>query len=53
MNPFKNLTSYFFEIHFNIILPSTSRSYKYFLSYRSSDQITCIYCLFKARLYSR
>jgi hypothetical protein len=38
LNPFHHITSYFYEMHFNIILSSTSRSSNWFLLFRFSDQ---------------
>jgi hypothetical protein len=34
VNSLRKLMSYFFRIHFNIILPSTSRSSKPFITFR-------------------
>jgi len=38
INPADAFKAYFFKIHFNIILPSTPRSSKWFLSFRFSHQ---------------
>jgi hypothetical protein len=41
LNPVHNLTSDFFEIHFNIILPYTPRSSKWSVTFRFSSQNVC------------
>jgi hypothetical protein len=40
MNPLYTFRPYFLNIHFNIILPSMTRSSKWSISFRSSDRIS-------------
>jgi hypothetical protein len=37
MNPVQNLPPYFFKVHFNIVLPSSPKSFKWSLPFRFSD----------------